>query len=31
MKDGIPVLGPVVDDLNYLAEKFGLEMKVPVV
>src|SRR5678815_1391642 len=23
-KDGIPVLGPVVDDLNYLAEKFSL-------
>lgn len=23
---GIPVLGPVVNDLHYLAEKFGLEM-----
>jgi L-2-hydroxycarboxylate dehydrogenase (NAD+) len=27
-KEGIPVLGPVVDDLTYLAEKFGLTMKV---
>jgi L-2-hydroxycarboxylate dehydrogenase (NAD+) len=26
MDDGIPLLGPVVDDLKYLAEKFGLEM-----
>lgn len=24
--EGIPVLGPVVDDLRYLAEKFGLSM-----
>ena len=24
MKEGIPLLGPVVDDLNYLAEKFNL-------
>jgi len=30
-KEGIPVLGPVVDDLNYLADKFGLTMKVQVV
>jgi len=28
MREGIPVLGPVVDDLNYLAEKFSLTMKV---
>src|SRR6476659_2884033 len=28
MKEGIPVLGPVVDDLNFLAEKFGISMKV---
>jgi L-2-hydroxycarboxylate dehydrogenase (NAD+) len=27
-KNGIPLLGPVVDDLQYLAEKFGLSMKV---
>jgi L-2-hydroxycarboxylate dehydrogenase (NAD+) len=27
-KEGIPVLGPVVDDLTYLAEKFGITMKV---
>ncbi|HJW16826.1 MAG TPA: Ldh family oxidoreductase [Flavisolibacter sp.] len=26
MNNGIPLLGPVVDDLKYLAEKFGLEM-----
>jgi L-2-hydroxycarboxylate dehydrogenase (NAD+) len=26
MEKGIPLLGPVVDDLQYLAEKFGLEM-----
>lgn len=26
--EGIPVLGPVVDDLNYLAEKFGIELAV---
>jgi LDH2 family malate/lactate/ureidoglycolate dehydrogenase len=26
MKEGIPVLGPVVDDLQYLAEKFSLEI-----
>ena len=25
MKEGIPVLGPVVDDLQFLAEKFSLE------
>jgi L-2-hydroxycarboxylate dehydrogenase (NAD+) len=25
LKNGIPLLGPVVDDLNYVAEKFGLE------
>ena len=31
MKEGISLLGPVVDDLNYLAEKFGLDMKVQVV
>ena len=31
MKEGIPLLGPVVDDLSYLAEKFGLTMKVQVV
>lgn len=24
---GIPLLGPVVDDLRYLAEKFGLELR----
>ena len=27
--NGIPLLGPVVDDLNYLAEKFNLSMTVP--
>jgi LDH2 family malate/lactate/ureidoglycolate dehydrogenase len=26
MINGIPLLGPVVDDLKYLAEKFGVEM-----
>jgi LDH2 family malate/lactate/ureidoglycolate dehydrogenase len=26
MINGIPLLGPVVDDLKYLAEKFGIEM-----
>ena len=26
MRDGIPVLGPVVDDLRYLSEKFGVEI-----
>jgi L-2-hydroxycarboxylate dehydrogenase (NAD+) len=26
MEQGIPLLGPVVDDLRYLAEKFGVEM-----
>jgi LDH2 family malate/lactate/ureidoglycolate dehydrogenase len=31
VKEGIPLLGPVVDDLNYLGEKFGLSMKVQVV
>jgi LDH2 family malate/lactate/ureidoglycolate dehydrogenase len=31
MKEGIPLLGPVVDDLNSLAEKFGISMKVQVV
>jgi len=31
MRDGIPVLDPVVDDLNFLAGKFGLTMKVPAV
>jgi LDH2 family malate/lactate/ureidoglycolate dehydrogenase len=31
MNEGIPVLGPVVDDLNYLAEKFAMTMKVQVV
>jgi LDH2 family malate/lactate/ureidoglycolate dehydrogenase len=30
MKEGISLLGPVVDDLNTLAEKFGLSMKVQV-
>jgi L-2-hydroxycarboxylate dehydrogenase (NAD+) len=25
LKNGIPLLGPVVDDLNYVAEKLGLE------
>jgi len=25
-ENGIPLLGPVVDDLNYLAEKFGLSL-----
>jgi L-2-hydroxycarboxylate dehydrogenase (NAD+) len=26
MEQGIPLLGPVVDDLRYLVEKFGVEM-----
>jgi L-2-hydroxycarboxylate dehydrogenase (NAD+) len=26
---GIPLLGPVVDDLTYLSEKFGVELSVP--
>ena len=25
---GIPLLGPVVDDLTYLSEKFGVELTV---
>ena len=29
-RDGIPLLGPVVDDLAYLAEKFSLSLTVPV-
>ena len=29
-RDGIPLLGPVVDDLNYIAEKFNLRLAVPV-
>jgi L-2-hydroxycarboxylate dehydrogenase (NAD+) len=28
IQNGIPLLGPVVDDLNYLAEKFGFSMTV---
>jgi LDH2 family malate/lactate/ureidoglycolate dehydrogenase len=28
LKDGIPLLGPVVDDLQYLAEKFGIALAV---
>jgi LDH2 family malate/lactate/ureidoglycolate dehydrogenase len=28
MMDGIPLLGPVVDDLQYLAEKFGIALTV---
>jgi L-2-hydroxycarboxylate dehydrogenase (NAD+) len=28
-KDGIPLLGPVVDDLNYLSEKFNIDLTVP--
>lgn len=28
-KQGIPLLGPVVDDLNYLAEKFNITLAVP--
>ncbi len=27
-KEGIPLLGPVVDDLNYLAEKFNIPLEV---
>jgi L-2-hydroxycarboxylate dehydrogenase (NAD+) len=30
MEKGIPLLGPVVDDLAYLSEKFGVELAVPV-
>ena len=26
MKNGIPLLGPVVDDLKYLSEKFNLTL-----
>jgi LDH2 family malate/lactate/ureidoglycolate dehydrogenase len=26
MKEGIPLLGPVVDDLGYLSEKFGVKL-----
>ena len=28
-KEGIPLLGPVVDDLHYLAEKFNIALTVP--
>jgi len=28
MKEGIPLLGPVVNDLHYLAEKFNIELRV---
>ena len=30
LKQGIPLLGPVVDDLRYLAEKFNIALNVPV-
>jgi LDH2 family malate/lactate/ureidoglycolate dehydrogenase len=29
LKHGIPLLGPVVDDLRYLAEKFNISLEVP--
>jgi LDH2 family malate/lactate/ureidoglycolate dehydrogenase len=28
LKNGIPVLGPVVNDLQFLAEKFGIDFSV---